>query len=54
MEEVRKDPSLEASEDAWAYEHLDFRLLAPQTVRINVYRFKPPNVWSFVTAVLGI
>ena len=33
LNETRKDPSLEPSEEAWPYHHLDFRLLASKPVR---------------------
>lgn len=33
LEEARRDPLLEASEEAWACQHFDYGLLASRTVK---------------------
>ena len=47
--------TLEPSEEAWPYQHLDFKLLASRARRqnISVVLSHKYSLWCFVTAALG-
>lgn len=53
LEEIRKDPPLELSEEAWCCRHLDFRLLGLQTESTHLCWQKPFQVWYFAKAAQG-
>ena len=52
-EEVRKHPSLQASEGAWPWEHLDFRLLGSRNVRHGFLLFCVIQFTVLFKATLG-